>query len=333
MDGRRGPGDPFFNFGGSFPGFGGFGSSAGRGSFMSSFFGGRNPFDDPFFTSPFGGMPQPSFVGGRGGPFHNFPGDRFLEDQVPPNRSRGPIIEEINSDDEKEENSEQKSAKSRKHPRSKTGKEPYVEDPDEVEERRSKQVQSMNQVNMLNSVQAQPQSHSFTYQSSSFTYSGGNGAYYTSSKARRIGSDGLTFEERKEADSTTGEASHQISKGLNNKGHSLSRKLKSDGKVDTMQTLHNLNEGELAGFEADWHGKAKKEMPHLAQSFINQGFIGSGNRRIDEGNRGGWALPSTEPREHSRRLASLEAAEQQPRRMKSDAGKKNIGHPMWKKMP
>lgn len=26
-------------------------------------------------------------------------------------------------------------------------------------------------------------------------------------------------------------------------GHSMTRKLNSDGKVDTMQTLHNLNEG------------------------------------------------------------------------------------------
>lgn len=33
--------------------------------------------------------------------------------------------------------------------------------------------------------------------------------------------------------------------------------------------------GELAGFEAAWHGKAKREMPQLAQSFSNPGYIGN----------------------------------------------------------
>uniref|UniRef100_A0A7N0V7R3 Myeloid leukemia factor n=1 Tax=Kalanchoe fedtschenkoi TaxID=63787 RepID=A0A7N0V7R3_KALFE len=318
MDGRRGPGDLF-------TGFGGYGGSADHGSFISSFFGGRNPFDDPFFSSPFGRMPQPGFFGGGGSPFLNYPRDVFFENQVQPNGSRGPIIEEINSEDEEEENIEQKNVKSRKHPRSRMGKEAV----DEVEERRSKQMQSMNRTNMLNNVQTHPLAHSFTYQSSSFSYSGANGAYYTSSKARRIGSDGLTFEETKEADSSTGEASHQISRGIFDKGHSLSRKLKSDGKVDTMQTLHNLNEGEVAGFEADWQRKAKQQMPQLAQSFINQGFIGSGNRQIDGGNRRGWALPSTEPGEQSRQ--PVEPAEQ-PRRMKSDGGKTGTDHSMWKKV-
>lgn len=72
-------------------------------------------------------------------------------------------------------------------------------------------------------------------------------------------------------------------------GHSVTRKLNSDGKVDTMQTLHNLNEGlfllpvtltqlhdfpcvssnradcymldELAGFEKSWKGNSKAPLP------------------------------------------------------------------------
>lgn len=160
MDGRRGPGGPFFNFSDPFAGFGSFSGAGTPGDFMSSFFGGRSPFDDPFFTRPFGSMLQPGFLGGGGPfPFPNFPQGGYLENQVQPNRaggpspflnipqdgyhenqiqpkrSRGPIIEEINSesDDEKEENDDQNNVKSRKHRRSNTGKEPYVEEPDDIE--------------------------------------------------------------------------------------------------------------------------------------------------------------------------------------------------------
>jgi hypothetical protein len=37
----------------------------------------------------------------------------------------------------------------------------------------------------------QPQARTFTYQSSAVTYGGINGAYYTASKTRRSGSDGV----------------------------------------------------------------------------------------------------------------------------------------------
>jgi hypothetical protein len=37
----------------------------------------------------------------------------------------------------------------------------------------------------------QPQARTFTYQSSTVTYGGINGAYYTTSKTRRSGSDGV----------------------------------------------------------------------------------------------------------------------------------------------
>ncbi|KAF5763488.1 putative myeloid leukemia factor [Helianthus annuus] len=55
----------------------------------------------------------------------------------------------------------------------------------------------------------------------------------------------MVIKDSKEADKTTGQATHKISKGMHEKGHSVMRKLGTDGKVDTVQTLHNLNEGYL----------------------------------------------------------------------------------------
>lgn len=140
----------------------------------------------------------------------------------------------------------------------------------------------------------------------------------------------MSYEEFKEADSSTRQATHRVSKGIHDKvlflifvvlyifvililmrhllqkkkilmrhllgiriipqGHSVTRKLKSDGHVDSMQTLHNLNQGtlilyyinpyssffflsvltnifvlsctdELTGFEQAWNGNAKKHLP------------------------------------------------------------------------
>ncbi|KAJ4880836.1 glycine-rich protein [Raphanus sativus] len=99
-------------------------------------------------------------------------------------------------------------------------------------------MQNMN----VNNGQWQPQTRSYVFQSSIVTYGGHNGNYYTSSKFTRTGSDGLTLEESKEANTATREAAHRISRGLHNKGHTVARKLNSDGRVDTRQTLHNLNE-------------------------------------------------------------------------------------------
>ena len=71
-------------------------------------------------------------------------------------------------------------------------------------------------------------------------------------------------------------------------GHTVTRKLDADGRVGTMQTLHNLNEGlfsvklswlpsvlfnfiklmygvfssdELASFERDWNGNVERHLP------------------------------------------------------------------------
>ncbi|KAJ6933456.1 hypothetical protein NC651_008754 [Populus alba x Populus x berolinensis] len=176
-------------------------------------------------------------------PFDNMHPSGYIEQQVPePKKSRGPIIEELDSDNEKTEGDEEKKENPRKHGR--RSKEPFVEDPDdEAEVRKSKHLQYRNDYSRFNGIESQPQGRRFSFQSSTVTHGGANGAYYTSSITRRAGSDGVTFEESKEANSATGQATHRVSRGLHNKGHSFTRKLKSDGRVDTMQTLHNLNEG------------------------------------------------------------------------------------------
>nr|GMD99938.1 myeloid leukemia factor 1 isoform X1 [Ipomoea batatas] len=150
MDGGR---DPFFGFGNPFGGFG-----AHR-SLMSSFFGGRDPFDDPFFTQPFGGLFESRIFGPNGSQFMGsrlagFPGSGifgpngsqfmdsrptgFLEQQQLPQHtaSRGPIIEELDSDDETEEKEEKERTSKEGNPR-KHGRlsgEPFVEDPDDETE-------------------------------------------------------------------------------------------------------------------------------------------------------------------------------------------------------
>lgn len=116
--------DPF-NFGGPFGGFGGSfgGPNNGPPNLMSNFFGGRDPFDDPFFTQPFGGMFQSNNLFGPS--MDPFAGMRrpsgFIENHQPPEPriSRGPVIEEIDSDDEKEgEGDQEKKVSLGKHGRS-----------------------------------------------------------------------------------------------------------------------------------------------------------------------------------------------------------------------
>ena len=132
MQRGRGGRDPFSNFGDPFAGLGGFGGFGDHRSLLSNFFGGRNPFDDPFFTRPLGGMfdSNPGFFGSSGSPFMNMHPSEFLEHQAPElKRPRGPIIEELNSDDEKEDVNKETIENPRKHGRSRS--ERYVEDPDD----------------------------------------------------------------------------------------------------------------------------------------------------------------------------------------------------------
>ncbi|KAF0918784.1 hypothetical protein E2562_026161 [Oryza meyeriana var. granulata] len=264
MQGGRGRRDGFFGFGDPFPGLGSFGQP---GSLMSGFFGGANPFDDPFFMNPFGAMMGPSllqpsmfrtFGSSIFGPHGNANGlsntGGFLQQAPEPSRPRVPIIKELSSDDEDgadaNKEDEKKNYNPRKHPRMGV---PYVEDPDEdIEADNKRPKHKQFERGYARASTSHPQPQTFMFQSSTVTYGGPNGACYTSSATRRTGGDGITFEERKEADTTTGKATHRISRGIGNKGHSLRRKLSSDGNVDTMQTLHNLNEDELAGFEESW---------------------------------------------------------------------------------
>ncbi|XP_052170759.1 uncharacterized protein LOC127786980 [Diospyros lotus] len=293
MQGNRGNGDPFFGFGDPFAGFGGFSGFAGPRSLLPGFFGGRDPFDDPFFTRPFGGVFESGFFGPAGNPFPDLHAPQILGHQVSqPNRPSRPIIEELNSDDEREQEDNEKKDKPRKHGRS--NKEPYVEEPeDEAEGRKRKQMQYMNDLSRVKTTHSRPQTHSFTFQSSSVTYGSANGAYYTSSRARRTGSDGLTIDESREANTASGRASHQVSRGIHDKGHTVARKLNSDGRVGTMQTLHNLNEEELAGFEEAWKGKARKHLPAWSEGFNVHDVSGSSGQN-GQASRSNLALPSTE---------------------------------------
>ncbi|KAF2313145.1 hypothetical protein GH714_009489 [Hevea brasiliensis] len=215
MQGGRSNRDPFSDFGDPFGAFGG------HRSLLSSFFGGRDPFDDPFFT-----------------------------------------------------------------------------------QRENKHWQYINGHNRFHDIEQQPQTHSFTFQSSTMTYGGPNGSYYTSLKSTRTGSDGLTIEESKEADSVSRQATHRISRGLHNTlfvQDTLTRKLNSDGKVDTMQTCIIFKKvwtgtlDELAVFEEAWKGNARRCLPGWSGSFSGLDNMGaSSGGQNAQGSRGDWALPSTE---------------------------------------
>ncbi|ERN13329.1 hypothetical protein AMTRI_Chr09g21700 [Amborella trichopoda] len=305
-------GDPFADFGGSF----GFGNPR---SLMSSFFGrdASDPFNDPFFTRPFGSMFGPSFFNS---PFGNPESSAFIEHQQAPqvqSQSRqGPIIQELSSDEDDkamdEEDRSNKQARLNKtpnvqhpdeegqsrnstnfssyHKQAGLNKTPYVQHlDDEGQDNKARHMQQRSDYSRLQA--QQPQIRSYSFQSSKVTYGGVNGAYYTSSTSRRTGSDGVTEEEHRKADTTTGKATHRVSKGLKGKGHSVTRKLKSDGNVDTMQMLHNLNEDELADFEEEWKGSARKHLPGWKEG---PGVLGSGQQNM--GVRQGYALPSIERR-------------------------------------
>lgn len=270
--------DPFDSFGGFGP----------RGSLMSSVFGGRDPFQDPFFARPFGSMMGPSMFDPNmfhsgGSPSGEATNNGFLEQQhIQQNRSKGPIIQELSSDDDNDDGeTEEKNATSEGLPKS--SNRPYVQDPDEeAEDNIRNNVQYRN-------VSASPQARTYSFRSSTVTYGGLNGAYYTSSTTRKTSGDGVTVEESKEADTTTGKATHRISKGIHDKGHSVTRKLNSDGRVDTLQTLHNLNEDELASFEKVWTGKARQHLPAWNPGPDMSRMRGSGR---DEQPLRGQLLPS-----------------------------------------
>lgn len=221
--------------------FGGLGTFGG---FTSSIFG-RKPFNDPFFTRPFGNISKQAT-----------PQNEPPSGPIP----KGPIIHELNSDDEIEEEQENKG-----------DKEPFVDHPDEESE--IGDSENVSHRIDFNKAEGTP-ARTYQFHSCKVTYGGVDGAYYTSSTTRRMGDDGVLMEECREADKSTGEAKHRVSKGVHNKGHSLTRKLNSDGKVETMQTLHNLNKDELENFENSWRGNPGRYLPWIRNS--STAFTGSG---------------------------------------------------------
>lgn len=263
MDSGIGGRDDFFDVRDSFLNSRGFARAR---SMSSRLFGVRGPFDDPFFTDAFSAFPFRSMMGPSifensiFSPHRNLFGNgsnlEFLEDQpLRQHRSSGPIIEEISDDaDDVGETSKEHEEDPEKILRS--GKEVCAQDPIEksgvagVKEHKKYQ----NELHKTSGVE--PQTGKYTSYSSTTRSGGINGTYYTSSMTRRMGGDGVVVEESKEANTSSGRATHRVSRGIHNKGHSFTRRLNSDGRVDTMQTLHNLNQDELPGFEAAWKGNA-----------------------------------------------------------------------------
>ena len=79
-------------------------------------FGGRDPFDDPFFTHPFGSMFESSI----------FDQSATSHETVESNRGKGIVIEELNSDGEEDKGKDIGTTE-----RAGSGKEPSIEHPDD----------------------------------------------------------------------------------------------------------------------------------------------------------------------------------------------------------
>ncbi|CAN4111764.1 unnamed protein product [Withania somnifera] len=249
MQRERGGRDNFNSFSSPFERFGGM---------MASIFGGRDPFNDPFFTRPFLNLSQSSMLHPRTPP----------DDLQQVGESNGPVIQEIDMDDreeaplESEEEDGDVNGSNKKRDRAYANRNPLVEHPEDQTDDHSKSKSISKDVThgmkdmKLEGSQSQTQGMSYRR----VTYGGIDGTYYTATTTRRAGSDGRMLEESKQADRTTGQATHRVSRGIHDKGHSLTRKVSSDGKVDTTQTLHNLEEDELAGFEQKWNGNATREI-------------------------------------------------------------------------
>ncbi|EPS68201.1 hypothetical protein M569_06572, partial [Genlisea aurea] len=189
--------------------------------------GSRHLFNDPFFA---GG-------GGSHSDVHNTFSSSFLPGRSHP-RSKGPIIEELDDDEEDEKNSDAHAI---------ADHHPIVEHPDDQNEVKiEREIETADDQNVHRRSRANVAFRRVTH-------GGINGAYYTATTSLKTGHDGVSFEESTQADRTTGEATHKISRGIHDKGQSVTRKLDSSGKVDTVRTLHNLNEDELAEFEQDWN--------------------------------------------------------------------------------
>ncbi|XP_029128041.1 uncharacterized protein LOC109803065 isoform X1 [Cajanus cajan] len=260
-------------------GFGDFGGFGFPNSMMRSLFGGRDPFDDPFFTDPFGSLLGPSSA------------SRAMQRT---NKEKGIVIEELDSDDEGARNCPETGDKDFDQKKSNSTMEPSVEHPDDDEDAENSDATYKDDHHTTKP----SKTRKISFQTSRVTYGGIDGAYYTSTRTRRMGGDGVVMEEKKEADTTTGQATHRITRGIHDKGHSVLRKLDSDGQVDTKQTLYNLNEDELAGFEAAWKGNNMAQLPGF-DVHRNGGSSGGKQNRNQV-----WSLPYLEPAGRARGFPS-----------------------------
>nr|GLL25439.1 uncharacterized protein LOC109149034 [Ipomoea trifida] len=187
------------------------------------------------------------------------PSKATVPDDLPEaSRSNGLVIEELDTDDdddgEVERNGEGDFGENRQKIWSSSwaNRNPVVEHPEDL-------ADEHNEIKKLSKNVSFEGTQSVGYRR--VTYGGIHGAYLTATTTRQTGSNGRVWEETKHADVTTGEATHTISRGIHDKGHTLTRKLKSDGKVDTVETLHNLEEDELVGFDREWKYNANKHLP------------------------------------------------------------------------
>ncbi|KAL9256083.1 hypothetical protein AKJ16_DCAP17581 [Drosera capensis] len=228
---------------------------------------GRDPFDDPFFNGCFHSM----------FPSYNSVAEGDCSSQLPSSPTK-PLIQELNSDDDMDvQDLDGDGVGEPKRRSSGFDKEPFVDHHhDDVDLEKEHVNEKYNKADTT-------QSDSFKYRYCKVTYGRVDGAFYTSTSIQRMGADGSLMEECKEADKTTGQATHRISRGIKDKGHSLTRKLKSDGKVETVQTLHNLQEDDLTNFNEAWKGSTEKHMPtwDLFSILGNTGNVGSSSSAQD----------------------------------------------------
>ncbi|CAA0842671.1 Unknown protein [Striga hermonthica] len=184
------------------------------GSTFTSVFGGNDPFHGPFFTSPFSMFG--SNTSSSGGPAN------FQHAQP-----KGPVIQELDSDDDDDDDvrvvNKEGDVSDAADWRNKN---PLVEHPEDQDNDNGKSSSNGKEIlcstNNDKVAANKQQSGNSSYQR--VTYGGTNGAYYTATTSRRTGNDGVTVEESRQADKTTGRATHRISRGLQDKAREVEEK-------------------------------------------------------------------------------------------------------------
>ncbi|KAJ8753966.1 hypothetical protein K2173_001864 [Erythroxylum novogranatense] len=189
-------------------------------SMMPNLFGGKDPFENPFITRPFGlelSRFQPQISANCG--------------ESCDGRGKTIVIEEVTFDGEEENGVHARNMKNNHKEHDGSSKEPSVEHPDDDSDaKRTRKV--VNHGSKYNRrAQTEPQTRNFSSQTSKVTYGGVDGAYYTTTRTRRTGTNGVLIEESKEAEKTTGQATHRISIGIHDKLDTLSEESYRDSTL------------------------------------------------------------------------------------------------------